>query len=378
MTESFTQTILFPLVRSGLDIDHRPLLPNDEDIEYLLNFGKQQAMIPILYRGLKKCGVPEERYKSIKDYYLKSFYVFARQDQILNLVCDELENADIPYIPLKGAVLRDLYPEKWLRTSGDLDILIHENDISRAVEIIESKTGLRVKRHNYHDILMIDGPLKLELHFSLKEDMDNMDRLLEKAWDFTIRTEDRRNEYSFTPEFQIFYITAHMAYHLTHGGLGIRQFIDLWLLTRQKKYDESTVMKMCEAAGLATFFQKSNELCRVWFEGEKHTYETARLEQFCLKGSVFNSGEDTDSVQIRNHAKSEYLFKRIFPDRDKLEIYFPKLKKGYQIPYYQMKRWMRLFKTGKMHRAADELENILKHDKEQAESIDDFLKSLGL
>ena len=33
-----------------------------------------------------------------------------------------------------------------------------------------------------------------------------------------------------TPEYLIFHNVAHMSYHFSHGGLGVRPYIDLYLL----------------------------------------------------------------------------------------------------------------------------------------------------
>ena len=49
-------------------------------------------------------------------------------------ICEILEAAKIPYIPLKGALLRAYYPEDYMRTSCDIDILIQKQNLKPAVE----------------------------------------------------------------------------------------------------------------------------------------------------------------------------------------------------------------------------------------------------
>ena len=48
-----------------------------------------------------------------------------------------LTQAAVPFLPLKGAVMRQYYPEAWMRTSSDIDILIRESDLDRCVELLE-------------------------------------------------------------------------------------------------------------------------------------------------------------------------------------------------------------------------------------------------
>ena len=49
---------------------------------------------------------------------------------------ETLEEAKIPFIPLKGSVIRKYYPEPWMRTSCDIDILVREEDLNLAVRTL--------------------------------------------------------------------------------------------------------------------------------------------------------------------------------------------------------------------------------------------------
>ena len=52
-------------------------------------------------------------------------YRYEQQQYDFEQICDTLEDAQIPFLPLKGSVLRGYYPEAWMRTSCDIDILVH-------------------------------------------------------------------------------------------------------------------------------------------------------------------------------------------------------------------------------------------------------------
>lgn len=47
-----------------------------------------------------------------------------------------LEKANIPFILLKGSVIRKYYPESWMRTSCDIDILVNELDLNSAIRLL--------------------------------------------------------------------------------------------------------------------------------------------------------------------------------------------------------------------------------------------------
>ena len=61
-------------------------------------------------------------------------YRFVKQEAELEHIRAVLEREGIAYVPLKGAVMRALYAEPWMRTSCDIDVLVHETDLERAVE----------------------------------------------------------------------------------------------------------------------------------------------------------------------------------------------------------------------------------------------------
>ena len=70
-----------------------------------------------------------------------------------------------------------------MRTSCDIDILVREQDIDTAAQAIGEKLGYRYESKNYHDIsLKSESGVHLELHFSLKENEENIDGLLSDCW----------------------------------------------------------------------------------------------------------------------------------------------------------------------------------------------------
>ena len=136
------------------------------------------------------------------------------------------EEEHIPFIPLKGAVIREMYPEPWMRTSCDIDVLVQEKDLDRAEKAIVEKLGFVSKgERNYHDISLYLDDVHLELHFNIKENMENIDPLLSKVWEYAAPKKEGSYEYALTNEFFLFQHVAHMSYHVIHGGMGIKGFM---------------------------------------------------------------------------------------------------------------------------------------------------------
>ena len=133
----------------------------------------------------------------------------AKIEKEKNRVCRVLGEAHIPYISLKGARIRPCYPKPWMRTSCN--------------------NTYEVK--NYHDIsLYSPSCTHLELHFSILEDTEQI-QVLSQVWAHSSPVPGSDgSEYEQSPEFFLFHLIAHMAYHFVHGGCGIPHFLDLFLL----------------------------------------------------------------------------------------------------------------------------------------------------
>ena len=70
-----------------------------------------------------------------------ALYRYMNQDYALQEIGEVFTEKQIPFLPLKGSVLREEYPEPWLRTSGDIDILVHEQDVKRASQVLMEICG---------------------------------------------------------------------------------------------------------------------------------------------------------------------------------------------------------------------------------------------
>ena len=368
---------LFPVIRAAFGMDIPSITPTAEECEELVAFGKKQSILPVIYAGLKKMNLPKDVLKTVDFARNKDLRKFVLHNDALQKIEAALNEEQIPYITLKGSVLRNLYPAPEMRTSCDIDVLVHEEDIERAVAAIEQATDFTMRKRNYHDISMVNQAVHLELHFSIKENMENIDKLLVHVWDCAVPDEGSR--YKLTPEFQIFHVTAHMSYHMVHGGLGIRPLLDLWLLRTKTSYDEQVVRQICSDCGILTFYEKCCELVGAWMSGKPVPDELAILEDYSLNGGVFGNRENVLASKQREHRGFRYFFHRVFMSRELLSTEFPELKdKPNLMPICQVKRWMRLMNPQKRKQVGREISDVRSMNAEKIDSFDKLLVSLGL
>ncbi len=290
-------------------------------------------------------------------------------------ICTLLEEEKIDYIPLKGAIIKNFYPEQWMRTSCDIDILIHPQDSERAIKELNQKYGyIHTGSNNRDHSLSAKSGVTLELHYHLISNDERLNPLLLKAWEYAI-PENGGCKHKFTNEYFLFHTIAHAQYHFMEGGCGARCLIDLWLLNKGFDFDKEKLFDLLNQCGSVGFYNGLVSLTRVWFEGEHHSELTLMLEDYILNGGVFGSRfNQGSSGEHKGGNLFKYIFSRIFFSREKLERIYPNLKKhSILLPYYQIKRWFNLFKKENRKGVISELKG-----RSQRETTAKMMEELGI
>ena len=305
---------------------------------------------------------------------------YVQLDYELARICDTLEKAQIPFIPLKGAQIRKFYPEPWMRTSCDIDLLVHEEDLQRAADALVAELSYTTdNQKKYHDMwLFSPGGVHLELHFSILETMDNIDALLSRVWEFAVPVTAYR--YQLTDEFLAFHLMAHMSYHFTGGGSGIRSVLDIFLLRRQNAYDETVLRSYLAQCGIEKFYDSVLALIGAWFEGVKSTLLTEKMGRFLLQGGTYGTKEQHLLIQQqRNGGKLKYLLGRVFMPCKVLKYRYRVLEKWPILyPVMLLRRWVELLFGGRLKKSVKEAQMTLNADTSRAEELNDLLRQVGL
>jgi hypothetical protein len=135
--EQTTIKLLFALVRSALTGD---AISDTIRAEYTLdqlpemaNVAKQHDILHLLALGLQKNGLQSAQTSKIEQGIFKAVYRYEQLSYEYTSLCETLEAVKIPFLPLKGSILRHYYPEAWMRTSCDVDVLVRREHVEAAV-----------------------------------------------------------------------------------------------------------------------------------------------------------------------------------------------------------------------------------------------------
>ena len=290
-------------------------------------------------------------------------------------------DAKIPFIPLKGSVIRKYYPEPWQRTSCDIDVLVKEKDADNAAEYLQTRLQYRCEEKWQHDIsLFSPSNVHVELHFKLLDlDFKQVKDLID-VWSVDEISLLSDSEYQMSKELFLLYHIYHMAKHFIHGGCGIKPFIDLWIIKNKVGFDEEKAQKMLQESGLLAFFERSTDLVNVWFEGKEHSEITQEMEDYVLQGGVYGTLEQQLAMsQNKKGGKFRHLMGRIFLPYKSMVIYYPSLKKCPMLfPFYQVRRWVRILFCGGRKTAMNEIKLNQSLSEEKKQAAKRLIDELGL
>lgn len=378
MNQSISEKLITVIV-SAFELTSKDIEISSEDVSDITSIANRQKILPIIVDGLKNIGRSDLLTEKMLKDYAKAVYDHTQREVSLKVIADAFEKESIAYIPLKGSILCDYYPQPWMRTSSDIDVLIHEEDLDKATRILETKTEFGYLRTARHDIHFVNRYVHLELHFSFDYAVKKITNALSNPWDNAVSVNDSFM-YSFTPEYTVFYNVSHAAKHfIQNGGIGIRPILDLYVLRKHTEFDEDKVKSLCDDAGVLGFYNQCIKLIDVWFNSDIHDNLSQSFEDIVISGGVFGSKHLKMVSNKRRDSGKKYISGRIFKTSEELKNYYPKCRKHpILVPYYQVVRWTKIFDVNKTKEYVSEVKQADSIDQSEVEKYDKLLKAMGL
>lgn len=159
------------------------LLSENIDWERIINMAIYHKVMPLLHKTLIthfKHEVPGRVLEKISDYFAKnSLFTMALSAALVN-VLRILNQNGIDVLPVKGALLAErLYGSFAMRTYGDLDILVRQEDFEKSLDVLQKNnytlvpegisrsTFLKFSKFKYHGQLLDQTGACIELHWEL-------------------------------------------------------------------------------------------------------------------------------------------------------------------------------------------------------------------
>lgn len=182
--------------------------------------------------------------KNLKNEWKNSvFFQSIWQISHINKTCDifkKLNEENIEFIALKGFIIRELYKRPEHRTMGDIDILVHKEDLERISSYLYDLGYKKDGETGHHIGFEKNGYPSIEVHWKLvNKNYFKAEVPLEKeVWKNIKKVNVNGVEVLvMSTEDMLVHLCLHMAVHIAAGGFGVRQLLDIALIVKVKSQD---------------------------------------------------------------------------------------------------------------------------------------------
>lgn len=273
----------------------------------------------------------------LADLWIEDKNKVIRKNLLMDLdrqaLCEDLEEMGCWYLPLKGSLLKDLYPRMGMRQMADNDILFDRSFRNAVTQwfLDRDYEAVSVGESN-HDVYEKPPFYNFEMHVDLfssyynekwPEYFENIaQRLLPlPGTDFGRAMTDE--------DFYLFFL-AHGYKHYAAGGTGLRTLCDerVWLRAKESAMDWDILGSRLKELGLTGFEEDLRLLAHRVFDGEFRPEALTDRQQEILRyllGSGTYGNWENQVTNAWNAARQEdgsrprylrYLWQRLFPGRD--------------------------------------------------------------
>lgn len=204
------------------------------DYQKLFDLANQHQISALIYNQIYNFDdFPEEIKQRWKRDALKINAFQTRKTMKILQVYRQFLKQGLKVLIVKGLVCRSLYPQPDNRQSNDEDLYVRKEEYE-AVKDILLKNNFTVISESDDVTTFIDpvSGLSIELHtalFSLESKAyGNYQRYFDQAFDKCIvHSIDGVEVYSLEYTQHLLFLILHFAKHFFHGGVGIRQVVDI-------------------------------------------------------------------------------------------------------------------------------------------------------
>lgn len=355
--------------------------PPDTDWEKLYKLADFHNVTALIYPAVMKLDIPPE----IKQKFIYDNHRFlareARQEIESHRVFSALNEAGIPFLKLKGIVIKELYPMPHMRSAADIDICLTKENREKARPVMEELGYKLDSSIDYHDEYSKDDFFIYELHSDVMSPRSELYNLFINP--FEKATIHNSNEMQLTLSNEYFYLNlvTHLYKHFISEGCGLRLFSDLYIFRRKcQSLDTAFITNLLKGYGLQHFHNTILQLNSCFFEGNEYTDKLRTLAEFVFKSGEYGSNNlkklswisSSKSANLTFFDKASYFLHNWFPGVRTMKKRYPVLKKA---PFLLPLCWVRrifytiFFKRSALKEQKDEIKRLNAKELKEAKRI---------
>lgn len=364
---------IIELIRAVLKEEEKiPNLPKGitpKDIYYMAKIHNVDC---IVYRGLSEFleKNPDEYAQKWKQRNLQCAMQGVVQLAERERLYQMFTNAGIRILPLKGCLMKEMYPKQEYRQMADLDILIDLENAARVKEMM-IKSGYEDESEHaakHHDEYIKKPWCNVEIHKSMLPKKHQNAQKYDNIWERAYEEQPGSGIYRLSWDDFYIYMIDHFAKHFFLSGSGIRSVMDIFVFLEKKgsELHPEYLEEQFKKRDLWEFKETVEQIAKAWFEeGNVKVFE--ETEARIILSGAYGTVELHQMIHMENLAQ-KYKSKRlarlahmgemVFLEYDGMCSLYPVLKKhAYLLPFCWVHRIFKvIFK--KQNRIQEELEKL--------------------
>lgn len=267
----------------------------------------------------KLAGYSPETFQRLLEYNTAHLLHRGELERSFQRLETKLNEENIPYFVMKGGEIAQFYPVPVLRSSSDVDMLVHTEHQQRIYDILTSD-GFEGTAFDNHEWGFYKGDTHFEVHNHLifddglntKESVAFCDR----CWEYAAQVEGS-SRYRLDWSFHFVYLLLHMRKHIIYEGIGIRQFFDLAVLAKELRdvIDWNWVKNTLDELNLMQFGTVSLTLCEKWFDVANPFGKNTMTDAF------FEQATDTVTLKMKHLTLMDKVTP-VFDNQESLKMRF--------------------------------------------------------
>ena len=287
------------------------------DLEILYKAADSHLLTAVVAYSLKKAGITDHAFEQAK---AKSIRKVTTMDTYKKMLFKRLDQENIWYMPLKGTIIKDLYPGIGIRQMADFDILFDRNHAERLRDIM-LELGFTCEHFDQsnHDVYYRQPVTNFEMHRLLFDDISDMYDYYLDVKSRLIKDEGDNCGYHFSSSDLYIYLTAHEYKHYSVSGTGLRSVLDTYVIWQKlgDQFDQSYIRTECEKLGISEFEQKNKSLALHLFGDSRLTEDDKLMLEYIIDSGTYGTISNSLKANVGKFgtgrsAKMKFLFRKIF------------------------------------------------------------------
>ncbi len=335
---------MLSLIKSGI-YGNKPTLSPNFNTQPIYSFAKKHQMMGIMLYGMLAAGFSSDlpEVKALYSGALSETIFHERQQTELSRLYKVLNQNSIAFMPLKGALLKEIYPRGEFRVMSDADILIHTEEYGK-LSLILKECGFEEQYESDHELVWKKNGLIVEFHKHLipSYNSDYFD-YFKNVWGKAVSVDGCRFALDRNDEF--IYNFTHLAKHYRDGGIGVKHYIDLWLMLEKYSLNPEYIRAELGKLHLDRFFDNVIKTLQFWFADGEYNDTVGLIINRTLGSGAYGSADAQLVGRVarnaaRKHSGFSVILRLICPPVKVLKVTYKYLEKyPFLLPIAWVSRW---------------------------------------